>query len=198
MLNKHIYTLVSRFSTLQWWLAAIGLMVVSKMTQILWLDHLYSLSQFPVSFFVGQTTFDAQELKSYYAVLIERGTLGRYVWVQIADYLFMLTVFVAHFALMAAAYRSLPEQVTLKKFARAMIFIGPMAAGFDALENLVSFMMLSNPQDFSVWLVYPYSSFASIKFVIFGATYLWALAAIVIGFVSVVINFIFNQPRKCV
>lgn len=198
MLSQRIYALASRYSALQWWFAAIVLMVVSKLTQIMWLDPLYVLSEFPVNFFVGQTTFNAQELKSYYAVLIERGTLNNYFWVQIADYLFMLTVFVAHVALMVACYRSLPARPFLKKFAWVMVFIAPMAAGFDALENLVSFFLLANPQDFADWLVYPYSSFAAIKFVIFGLTYCWALIAIAISILSAVARLFVNLSRKSV
>ena len=198
MLNQRLDSLVARYSTLQWWLAAIVLTVISKMTQILWLDPLYVQSQFPVSFFVGQTTFNAQELKSYYAVLLERDTLNDYVWVQIADYLFMLTVFISHIALMAAAYRSLPNSTLLKKWGWAMIFIAPMAAGFDALENLVSFVMLANPRDFADWLVLPYSSFASLKFIIFGLSYLWVLAAIVISMLSFIARFFNIQPKEIV
>jgi hypothetical protein len=79
-----------------------------------------------------------------------------------------------------------------------MVFIAPMAAGFDALENLVSFFLLANPQDFADWLVYPYSSFAAIKFVIFGLTYCWALIAIAISILSAVARLFVNLSRKSV
>lgn len=169
----------ARFSARQWWCLAIPLLVLRQLTQN-WLDNLYTLSQFPVPFFIGQTTFNAAELKSYYAVLLELGTFERYVWVQIADYAFMLTVFISFFALMAAIYRSLPHQNLLQAFARSMLVIAPLAAIFDALENAVSFVMLANPGGFADWLVYPYSSFAVIKFAIFGFNYLWALVALII------------------
>lgn len=171
--------IAARFSARQWWCLAIPLLLIRQLTQN-WLDNLYTLSQFPVPFFIGQTTFNATELKSYYAVLFELGTFERYLWVQIADYVFMLTVFLSFFALMAAIYRSLPRQNELQVFARIMLVIAPLAAVFDALENAVSFVMLANPSGFADWLVYPYSSFAVIKFAIFGFSYLWTLVALVI------------------
>lgn len=171
--------IAARLSAIQWWCLAIPLLVIRQLTQN-WLDSLYTLSQFPVPFFVGQTTFNAAELKGYYAVLLELGTFDRYIWVQIADYAFMVTVFISFFALMAAIYRSLPKHQALQTFARAMLVIAPLAAGFDAIENAVSFVMLANPTDFTNWLVYPYSSFAVIKFAIFVISYLWALVALVI------------------
>lgn len=171
--------IATRLTAIQWWCLAIPLLVIRQLTQN-WLDGLYTLSQFPVPFFIGQTTFNAVEVKGYYAVLLELGTFDRYIWVQIADYAFMVTVFISFFALMAAIYRSLPKHKALQTFARAMLVIAPLAAGFDAIENAVSFVMLANPTGFADWLVYPYSSFAVIKFAIFVISYLWALVALVI------------------
>jgi hypothetical protein len=59
-------------------------------------------------------------------------------------------------------------------------FIAPLAAVADLAENLVSFVMLLQPQDFADFLVYPYSSFAVIKFALFALTYLWAAVAILL------------------
>lgn len=196
MLNNLIQfgtQLTHRFTALQWWGIAIVLVVIRQATQI-WLDGLYVDSQFPVPFYIGQTTFNAEELKGYYAVLLEKGTLGKYFWVQMADYLFMVTVFVSFFALMTAVYRSLPEVDWLKSFAWIMIFIAPTAALFDAVENLVSFIFIANPRDFADWLVHPYSSFAVIKFAIFIIAYLWAALGLVISLMSVLVKFIF--PSK--
>lgn len=189
--------LIARFSTLQWWGIALITFIICRLTQA-WLDGLYVQSQFPVSFFVGQTTFDAAELKSYYAVLVEKGTLAKYLWVQIADYAFMLTVFVSFFALMAAVYLSLPQIHWLKMIAWAMVFIAPMAAVFDALENAVSFLFIANPQEFTGWLVYPYSTFAVIKFVIFVISYLWIIAGIVIGLTNQLVQLFLSSKRKTV
>jgi hypothetical protein len=187
--------LTQRFTALQWWGIAIVLVVIRQATQI-WLDGLYVDSQFPVPFYIGQTTFNAEELKGYYAVLLEKGTLGKYFWVQMADYLFMVTVFVSFFALMTAVYRSLPDVKWLKNLAWTMIFIAPAAALFDAVENLVSFIFIANPTDFADWLVHPYSAFAVIKFAIFIIAYLWAIAGLVISLVATLFKFLSSTTKK--
>ena len=190
MLNNltHFATrLAQSLTPMQWWCIAIVLVVIRQLTQV-WLDGLYVDSQFPVAFYIGQTTFNAEELKSYYAVLISKGTLDKYFWVQMADYLFMVIVFVSFFALMTAVYRSLPKVKWLKDLAWVMVLIAPTAALFDAVENLVSFFFIADPQGFADWLVYPYSSFAVIKFSIFILAYLWAIAGLLISVIGVLIR----------
>ena len=62
----------------------------------------------------------------------------------------------------------------------APVFIVAVA---DMAENLVSFIMLLQPVSFLDLWVYPYSSFAVIKFALFALTYLWsALAAFALLF----------------
>ena len=179
--------LAQSLTPLQWWGIALVLVVIRQLTQI-WLDGLYVDSQFPVPFYIGQTTFNAEELKGYYAVLISKGTLADYFWVQMADYLFMVTVFVSFFALMTAVYRSLPDVQWLKDLAWVMVLIAPTAALFDAAENLISFFFIANPQGFADWLVYPYSSFAVIKFAIFILAYLWAVVGLLISLIAVAVR----------
>ena len=179
--------LAQSLTPMQWWCIAIVLVVIRQLTQV-WLDGLYVDSQFPVPFYIGQTTFNAEELKGYYAVLIRKGTLEKYFWVQMADYLFMVIVFVSFFALMTAVYRSLPDVKWLKDLAWVMVLIAPTAALFDAVENLISFFFIADPQGFADWLVYPYSSFAVIKFSIFILAYLWAIAGLLISVIAVLIR----------
>ncbi|SRR5690606_19656320 len=183
-----IPSLLTQYLTpLQWWGIAGVLVVIRHLTQN-WLDGLYVDSQFPVPFYIGQTTFNAEELKGYYAILVSKGTLDNYFWVQMADYLFMITVFFSFFALMTAVYRSLPNVKWLKDLAWVMVVIAPTAALFDAVENLVSFLFIANPQDFADWLVYPYSSFAVIKFAIFFVAYIWAIAGLFISVMAFLIR----------
>ena len=175
------------FSTWHWWLIAIVTVAISQLTMG-WLNGLYEQTLFPVSYMVGQTTFNAVELKGYWAVLIEKGTLGKYIEVQIADYLFMLTVFVSFGCCAIAVFRSLPQNSKLRKFAWVMVLIAPQTATLDALENATSFIMLTDPQDFADWLVYPYSSFAVAKFALFSVTYLWVAIGSLIALVSIIIS----------
>lgn len=163
-----------------WWGLAVVGYAGSRATQI-WLDASYVRSQFPVPFYVGQTTFDAAELKGYYAHMIEKGTLEVYLHTQRIDYVFMLTAMVSLFLLGAAALRTVPQAWRsgwLGTVGRTLLWVCPLAAGFDAMENAVSFAMLANPTDFADWLVYPYSGFAVAKFALFVTCYLWVLAAI--------------------
>lgn len=188
---NNIFNVATRLTQLltpvQWWGIAIVMVAIRHVTQI-WLDGLYVDSQFPVPFYIGQTTFNAEELKGYYAVLISKGTLENYFWVQMADYLFMVTVFISFFALMTAVYRSLPDVKWLKGLAWVMVLVAPTAALFDAVENLVSFFFIADPQGFADWLVYPYSSFAVIKFAIFILAYLWVIVGLLISVIGFLVR----------
>lgn len=173
----------SHLTPLVWWLLAIAAWGVARFAQI-WLDGFYARSKFPVPFYVGQTTFDAVELKGYYAYMIERGTLGIYYQTQVVDFVFMITSWVFLVLLMGASLRTLPERLRLGKLGavgRAMFWIVPMAPVFDALENLASFVMLSNPTEFANAWVYPYSTFAVLKFALFATGYLWAAISLILS-----------------
>lgn len=162
------------------WLLAVALIAISQVA-LAWLDGWYARSQFPVPFFVGQTTFNATELKGYYAVLIEQGTLGTFVTTQMVDLVYMATIFAAFFSLMIAIYVIMPAIRAVQTVAAVMVFVAPLAGVFDLRENILSFITLANPLSFADWLVYPYSSFAVVKFGVYSLTYLWAPLGITIG-----------------
>lgn len=168
-----------------WWALSIVATIVSQLTMD-WLNQAYEATGFPVSYFVGQTTFDATLLKQYWQVLINKGTVDSFIFVQKIDFLFMLTVFFSFGLSCMAIYRSLPENNRLKNFAWWMTLLLPHTATMDALENGVSFIMLSDPSGFADWLVYPYSSFAVVKFALFSITYLWLVVGILICVLNVV------------
>jgi hypothetical protein len=170
----------NRFHAGTWWLAAMATFGLARVTQA-WLDGFYARSEFPVPFYFGQTRFDGEAIKGFYQVLIEKGTLDIYVQTQLVDYVFMATTFLSFFCLAAAVMRTtraVYSKGVLVKIARLFVWLAPTAAIMDALENLVSFVMLADPTGFANWLAIPYSSFAVLKFTIFGATYLWVLIAL--------------------
>ena len=170
----------------KWWLYGILALVIQQLSMG-WLNTLYDATKYPVSFFEGQTTFSGEVVKSHYAFLQREGTLGDFIHVQLYDYLYMLTMFVAFVLVCTAIYRSIPNKPWLKFLAKWMLIITPLAAVFDALENAVSFVMLANPTGFANWLAYPYSAFAVIKFTLFTLFLLWALLGSVIclgGFIA--------------
>lgn len=176
-MKKLVHLFEERLNPILWWLLAVGGWALSRVTQI-WLDGYYARSQFPVPFYEGQTTFNAATLKGYYAHMMHQGTLDIYLQTQLIDYVFMFTSWIFLLLLAGASLRALPEkwrEGAMGKWARAMLWIIPAAPLFDALENGVSFVMLSDPQGFAGWLVYPYSTFAVLKFALFAVGYLWAI-----------------------
>ena len=180
----------------KWWVMALFATVVQQFTMG-WLNAKYLATEFPVSIYVGQTVFDADAIKGYYDVLLQKGTFGDYVMVQIYDYGFMATIFLSFALLAIAVYRSLPQVKWLQHVGWAMIFIGPMAAVFDAFENAVSFFMLADPKGFADWWVYPYCSFAVAKFATFSILMFWVLVGSTISLIANLIR-LFGFNRQCV
>lgn len=168
----------------RWWLAAILGLVVARLVQVLWLDPAYAASQYPVPFYVGQTTFDAAELKGYYQVMLDKGTLPLYWLTQCIDFVFIACTYWAFFALSQSIFHSIkrlqPRASGWQALAKAMCFVAPLAALADAAENILSFVMLVQPLHFPDLLVFPYSAFAVSKFFIFALTYLWAIGMIAV------------------
>ncbi|GLQ33833.1 hypothetical protein GCM10007939_01160 [Amylibacter marinus] len=128
------------------------------------LDKSYTASQHPVDFFTGQTTFNSETIKGYYAVMQDAGTLGIYVRTQILDYAFILGLLLMglFFATgIARAARAGSWGRSIGRWAATSIALGALC---DAIENAWSFVMLANPHDFASWLALPYSGFAAAKF----------------------------------
>ena len=177
-------SLNSQFNVGYWWLLALIGLVVARLVQALWLDPSYVASQYPVPFYVGQMTFDAAELKSYYQVMLDKGTMPVYWSTQCIDFVFIACTYLAFFALSQSIFHSMvrvfPNALRWRNVAAWMCFIAPLAAVADAIENLLSFILLLQPVSFPDFLVYPYSSFAAIKFFLFALTYLWALVMAVV------------------
>lgn len=171
------------------WAAALVSFIISKWIQLEWLDKSYVASKFPVPFYVGQTTFNAQETKSHYQFMLDQGTLGIYYQTQLIDFAFIAASFVFTLMVMAAIYKSFKKTSSLRKFAWWMLVIMPFAAVMDALENGVSFFMLANPTGFPDWLILPYSSFAALKFILFATGYLWIIIAIILYCVQLLVDY---------
>lgn len=140
----------------------------------------YTESRFPVPYYLAQLSFNPTQLKAWYATLIEQNTLQTYLLTQHIDSLFILSTLLLHgFALILIS-----RLFALKSKGRSILvvcaFISAIAPISDQLENLVSYIMLMNPTDFSNWLAYVYSSFAAIKF----AFFVFAYAAAPLGLIS--------------
>ncbi|MEP3889454.1 MAG: hypothetical protein ABJN69_03245 [Hellea sp.] len=195
---KTITALVlNRFHILIWITLAI-LAVATSIKTMEWLGGYYSASAFPVSVPKGQLTFNAQTTKGYYQTLLDLGTLDKYLLTQKLDFLLMVTFLVSMFLLGAAATRLINWQFKdskLTKFSLGIMWITPIAALFDALENMVSFVMLSNPTHFSDWLIWPYSTFAAAKFSLITLGYVWAIIAVILTSLTFILRCLPKQIR---
>ena len=155
------------------------------------LNASYSESRFPVPYYVGQTTFDAAVTKSHYAQLIEMGTLDIFVRTQLIDFAYMITMFVTLLMFGGAAARLLKWRFNthwLTGIALGVMWLTSLGPIFDALENAVSFVMLADPLGFPDWLIYPYSSFAVVKFALIGFGHVWAVLVLAAVFHATLIN----------
>lgn len=135
------------------------------------MEH-YIASQFPVPYFEAQLSFSAGKLKGWYAFLLENNTMEQYIFTQIYDFLFMLSVLILHASALLMVSRLFP---LTSRWRRAMVYcaiISALAPLADALENGISFIMLADPSGFANWLALVYSSFATVKFAMFTFAYL--------------------------
>jgi len=143
------------------------------------LSALYEASRHPVDFMTGQTGFDATLVKGYYAHMDAFDTLPIYVQTQRFDF-----AFIAAMVAMGVLFGTLVARLSLPDtLGRALGLLGGAIIVFgalmDAAENVVSFVMLANPQNFADWLAQVYSSFAVTKF----ASITLGMALLVTGFV---------------
>ena len=148
------------------------------------LDEMYAASNHPVDFATGQTGFDGQEVKSFYAHMQELATLDLYVDTQLFDFLFMASV--ALFGVLFGTFvaRFARDGSWGRKLALSASGLAVTGALLDACENAVSFVMLANPQGFANWLAYPYSGFAVAKF----AMLTLAMAAIILAIIWILVG----------
>jgi hypothetical protein len=152
-------------------LLAILAYALTRVTNII-LDKSYAASQYPVPYYVGQTAFRGEVLKSYYAHMLEAQTLDIYWSTQFIDFGFIATIFIAGFTVSFYLARLNKHVPILYKLSLAAALLIPLGAIFDAIENIISFVMLMQPSSFPNWIAFIYSSVAVLKF-----------AAIIIGYV---------------
>lgn len=143
--------------------AVIGLGVANGV-----LNQLYAASGHPVDYATGQLSFSGEQVKGWYAEMQAGGTLDVYWFTQLFDFVFILAVLA-----MGGLAATFLARINGSRWgsgsalwASAALVLG---ATFDAVENLISFVMLANPQGFPNWLAVPYSTMAAIKFMLIGA-----------------------------
>lgn len=153
-------------------IAAAVVAVLAQQLAQLWLNSWYAASGYPVPYYVGQLSFSADKLEHWYAVMSDRGTLGTYVTTQFVDFVFIAATAAAHLFVLSLIAKGLRGK--LRAVAVGFVAVGLAAPLFDVMENLVSFVMLANPQHIASVLAVIYSCFAAAKFACFAVVYLWA------------------------
>jgi len=142
------------------------------------LDASYAASGYPVDYATGQLSFNAERLEGYYAVMTQAGTMAVYLRTQIIDFGFIASVL-----LLSALLGTLVSRAGgwARGLGLAAAMLGMAGAGFDALENLLSFVILTDPTDIAPLMALTYSSAAAVKFALLtgamGALALALLAA---------------------
>ena len=110
------------------------------------LDASYAASGHPADYATGQLAFDARIIESYYARMIEAGTLPVYLQTQFIDFGFIAAM-VALSVLLGTLAARLGARINRLGawgwwMGLAATMLGAAGAGFDVLENLLSFVML--------------------------------------------------------
>jgi len=156
---KNTFAAPLRWKTIPHLIGAVGAMAGFQLVKAR-LDASYVASQHPVDYATGQTGFDASLVKGYYAHMDAAGTLPIYVQTQIIDFAFII-----FFAAVGWMFGTLIARLSQDgTWGRRLGLMGGGAIVFgtlmDCAENLVSFVMLADPQGFPSWLALIYSSFA--------------------------------------
>ncbi len=146
-----------------------------------WLNSSYAASGFPVPYYAAQLSFDAAKLKGWYAQLLQAGSLGDYLQTQHIDFLFIATVALLHPLALLLVGRLFNAASRARRWLTAAAALSLLAPAADAMENLVSFVMLADPLSFNPNWALLYSSFAALKFGMFTFAYAVAAVGLLVG-----------------
>jgi hypothetical protein len=144
------------------------------------LDGFYARSGYPVPYYQGQLSFSAARLQDWYTSMRRNGTLGVYWQTQFVDFAFIAATGVFFTALLLCVARAQPAG-RLRRIGLGLVPAGLAAAGFDVLENLLSFVMLPYPASIDPLVALLYSGAAAAKFGAFLVVYGWVVAGLLLA-----------------
>jgi len=145
------------------------------------LNASYEASKFPVPYFEAQLSFSAEKIKDWYSYLIEQNTLGVYIKTQHIDFVFIVSVLLLHFFVLLLISRLYPPNHRGRRALVLCALLSTVAPIADAIENLISYVMLLAPTRFPDGLALVYSSFAALKFAMFTFAYISATIGLILG-----------------
>ena len=156
------------------------------------LNSSYEASGHPVSYAEGQLAFNGETIKGYYAHMTNLGTLDTYVTTQLIDFGFIAAMVAIGVFLATRMARTLKGSrlAGLVSFAAILFVIG---AGFDTIENLISFVMLANPESFADIIALPYSTAAALKFAAIVPAVCITAAALIVAAARQLRNLVLNR-----
>lgn len=143
--------------------AALGLVFVAFQLVKAQLDRLYAASGYPVDYATGQLSFSAEKLSGWYGAMAAQGTLDVYWRTQFVDFAFLASVGLMGF-LAGALLSRLGRGVWAPRLGRVAAVLAAVGAGFDAVENLLSFWLLVARDAMPQAGALIYSSAAALKF----------------------------------
>ncbi|MCC5976917.1 MAG: hypothetical protein JJU21_02540 [Salinarimonas sp.] len=162
-------------------LAATGAAFAGFMGAQTWLDASYEASGHPVHYAEGQLAFSAERVEYFYGVMLDAGTLDIYWRTQIIDFAFIASVMILSALLGTLVARLGGVGSFGYRAGIAAAVLGIAGASMDVIENLISFIMLANPQDISQTVAVVYSSFAAAKFALLSGAMITLKIALLAG-----------------
>lgn len=148
------------------------------------LDASYAASRHPVDYATGQTSFDATQIEGWYGTMQSLGTLDLYVRTQLIDFGFIASVMLVGLMLGTLVARLGRADSWGRKIGLAAAAFAIAGASMDAIENLLSFIMLSTPEAIPQMLAVIYSGAAVIKFALLTTAMAALLLSLGFGFSS--------------
>ncbi|WP_155370736.1 hypothetical protein [Catellatospora vulcania] len=142
------------------------------------LDGLYARSGYPVPYYAGQLSFSGRKLSGWYSAMERGGTLETYWQTQFVDFAFIAATALFFTAALLLVARAMPPASAARSKAVALVPLALVAPVADALENLISFVLLSDPAHVNGALAIVYSTVAAVKFAGFAFVYLWLPAGL--------------------
>lgn len=143
------------------------------------LNSSYEASGHPVGYAEGQLAFSGSTIKGYSAHMTGLGTLDTYVATQLIDFAFIASMVAIGVFVATGIARGLSgtRAASAASLAGVLFIVG---SGFDAVENLISFVMLTDPSGFPDAIALPYSLAAALRFLAIVPAVILTAAALVV------------------
>lgn len=169
------YMNLKRFDTvptqtrLKWFLIVLFFLFIVMM---IFVNYMFSLSNYPVSFMESQLCFSGKIIKSHFAQMTPTD-LHIYTLAQFVDYGYMIVYGLLILVIGIFLGRLIPLHSRWHYTSYLFGLTGIVATCCDGVENIFILLMISNPTGFPNSFAVIHSCFASIKFALLGFFIIW-------------------------